>query len=141
MDALDEQILSILADDGRASFSAIGRQVGLSTNAAAARVRRLESSGVIVGYRAVLGADSSAPAGALEAYIDVRLHPDRDSEGFLAWTATVGQIDDAVHVTGPYDYLLRVHTRDTAALDRLLRRLKREAGAAQTQTRLALRPA
>src|SRR5690606_16693293 len=130
--ALDEQILSILADDGRASFSAIGRQVGLSTNAAAARVRRLESSGVIVGYRAVLGGDSSAPAGALEAYIDVRLHPDRDSEGFLAWTATVAQIDDAVHVTGPYDYLLRVHTRDTAALDRLLRRLKREAGAAQT---------
>lgn len=76
----------------------------------------------------------------LEAFIDVRLHADRDSEAFLAWATGVRQIIDAVHVTGPYDYLLRVRARDTAALDRLLRLLKHEAGAAQTQTRLALRP-
>ncbi|WP_265523457.1 Lrp/AsnC family transcriptional regulator [Oerskovia flava] len=141
MDDLDEQILGILRDDGRASFSAIGRQVGLSTNATVARVRRLERSGVILGYRAVLGSDRPDPAAGLEAFIDVRLHPDRDSEAFLTWAVAEPQITDAVHVTGPYDYLLRVRARDTAALDHLLRRLKKEAGTAQTQTRLALRGA
>ncbi|UKJ65088.1 Lrp/AsnC family transcriptional regulator [Cellulosimicrobium cellulans] len=139
MDAIDEQIISILRADGRASFSALGREVGLSTNAAAVRVRRLESSGVIRGYQAVLGTDAPEELSGLEAFIDVRLHPDRDSEQFLAWATDVRQILDAVHVTGPYDYLLRVHARDTAALDRLLRLLKSDAGAAQTQTRIALR--
>lgn len=140
MDGIDEQIVSILRVDGRASFSAIGRQIGMSTNAVAVRVRRLESSGVILGYQAVLGSDVPEDLVGLEAFIDVRLHPDRGSEQFLAWTAGLRQITDAVHVTGPYDYLLRVRARDTAALDRLLRLLKNDAGAAQTQTRLALRP-
>lgn len=140
MDAIDEQIISILRVDGRASFSALGREVGLSTNAVAARVRRLEGSGVITGYRAILGSDAPDEVTGLEAFVDVRLEPGRDSEEFLAWAVGAPPILDAVHVTGPYDYLLRVRVADTAALDGLLRLLKREAGAAQTQTRLALRP-
>ena len=140
VDGTDEQILGILRADGRASFSAIGRQVRLSTNAVAARVRRLESTGVIVGYHAALGTDLPEHLGGIEAFIDVCLTPERDSEEFLAWTRGVRQILDAVHVTGPHDYLLRIRAADTAALDRLLRLLKREGGAAQTQTRLALRP-
>lgn len=139
MDGVDEQIVAILRSEGRASFSAIGRQIGLSTNAVATRVRRLERSGVIVGYQAVLGTDLADRGSGLEAFIDVRLHPDRDSDDFLAWTAGIRQISSAVHVTGPYDYLLHVNLRDTASLDDLLRTLKKEAGAAQTQTRLALR--
>ncbi len=88
--------------------------------------------------RAVLAAEH-AESGGLEAFIDVRLTPEKDSEEFLAWANTAPPVHDAVHVTGPYDYLLRVHTRDThTALDRFLRTLKKEAGAAQTQTRLAL---
>ena len=47
MDAIDRQITAILVVDGRTSFSALGRAVGLSTSAAAARVRRLEADGVI----------------------------------------------------------------------------------------------
>lgn len=140
MDAIDEKIIGVLRTDGRASFSALGREVGLSTNAAAARVRRLESSGVITGYQAILGTDAPDEVTGLEAFIDVRLDHERDSEEFLAWTSDVRAILDAVHVTGPYDYLLHVRARDTADLDDLLRLLRRSGGAAQTQTRLALRP-
>lgn len=139
MDALDEQIIGILRENGRASFSAIGRQIALSTNAAAVRVRRLESTGVIRGYQAILNSDVPEDLVGLEAFVDVRLQSERDSEQFLTWARGIRQITDAVHVTGPYDYLLRVHVRDTAALNRLLRLLKNEAGAAQTQTRIALR--
>lgn len=95
---------------------------------------------MIVGYHAVLGTDPPEHVSGIEAFIDVRLTPDHDSEEFLAWTRGVRQILDAVHVTGPYDYLLRIRTANTAALDHLLRLLKRDGGAAQTQTRLALRP-
>ena len=139
MDGTDETILDILGLEGRISFSELGRRVGLSTNAAAARVRRLEASGVILGYRAVLAGDAPSARGGLEAFIDVRLAEDRDSDEFLAWTRTDRAISEAVHLTGPYDYLVRAHVRDTAELDQLLRRLKKGAGAAQTQTRIALR--
>lgn len=139
MDHLDSEIIDILRADGRASFSEVGRQVGLSTNAAAARVRRLEKSGVILGYRVVLASEVSDPADGLEAFVDVRLDPGRDSEEFLAWTQRIPEIRDAVHVTGAYDYLVRIRVRDTSALDRLLRSIKKQGGATHTQTRLALR--
>lgn len=141
MDSLDEQIVQHLQDNARVSFSELGRRIGLSTNATATRVRRLEETGVIIGYRAVLATDLPEASGGLEAFVDVRLDPAIDSEDFLAWTASVPQIEDAAHVTGGYDYLLHVRARDTGALDALLRSLKRSAGAIQTQTRLALRPA
>ena len=139
MDAIDEHILEILAVDGRASFSSIGHAVGLSTNATAARIRRLEREGVIVGYRAVLADERADPTAGIEAFIDVRLAPTAESDDFLEWVQRQPPVIDAAHVTGPYDYLLRIRVRDMPALDALLRILKSEGSVAQTQTRIALR--
>ncbi|MHA7271041.1 Lrp/AsnC family transcriptional regulator [Arthrobacter sp. HLT1-20] len=139
MDSVDETILSIFRQEARISFSELGTRIGLSTNAASARVRRLESSGVIVGYQAILAGDVAHSGADLEAFIDVRLNPVTDSAAFLSWSAAEPAVRDAVHVTGPYDYILHVLVPSTKALDQLLRRLKANGGAAQTQTRLALR--
>lgn len=140
MDAIDETIVGILASDGRASFSELGRQVGLSTNATAARVRKLEATGIILGYRAILAEDTpSSHTGGIETFVDVRLQQGRDSDEFLDWARGEAAIAEAIHLTGPYDYLVHAHVRDTAELDRLLHRLKSTGGAAQTQTRIALR--
>lgn len=138
MDDIDEEILSILQSDGRRSFTALGRDVGLSANAVAARVQRLERVGIIDGFTVVLADAAALPGARIEAFIDVRLRHDRDSEEFLEWARAVDGVVEAVHVTGPYDYLLRVGVDDMSALDRLLRALKREGGVSQTQTRIAL---
>lgn len=142
MDDIDRQILGILATDGRASFSHIGRVVGLSTNAAASRVRRLESDGVILGYRVVLAdaAEVDVPVTSIEAFVDIRLREGVDSERFLDWAGGDPAVLDAVHVTGLFDYLLRIRVSGTADLDRFLRRVKSEGGAGGSQTRIALRP-
>lgn len=132
-------ILRLLQENARRSFSELGRLVGLSTNAAAARVRRLEADGIILGYTVLTGLDAPSSRGGLEVFIDVRLDAGTDNDTFTRALETIDQIVDAVHVTGPYDYLLRAHTADTVSLDQLLRRLKRECGAVQTQTRVALR--
>ncbi|MGN7860576.1 Lrp/AsnC family transcriptional regulator [Microbacterium sp. 22303] len=139
MDALDEQIIGILQENARRSFSDLGRTIGLSTNATAARVRRLEESGIILGYTIRTGSDAPDPRGGLEVFIDVRLDEATDFDVFAERVGSIGEIVDAVHMTGPYDGMVRAFTRDTASLDRLLRRLKKECGAAQTQTRVALR--
>jgi Lrp/AsnC family leucine-responsive transcriptional regulator len=103
-------------------------------------VRRLEDEGVILGYTVLTGSETLGPRGGLEVFIDVRLDDDTEYEAFTAALEPIGQIVEAVHMTGPYDYLLRAQVSDTGALDMLLRRLKKDCGAAQTQTRVALRP-
>ena len=139
VDGLDEQILGILRENARCSFSELGRLIGLSTNAAAARVRRLETEGVILGYTILAGQNVPGPRGGLEVFIDVRLDAQTDNDTFTTRITQVRQVVDAIHMTGPYDYLLRAYVPDTGALDLLLRRLKKECGAEQTQTRVALR--
>lgn len=136
MDALDDKILSILTADARQSFSELGRQVGLSTNAVAARVRRMERTGVILGYTVVT--KTPAGPGGLEVFVDVRLEASTEGEAFVEALRGLPQVVDAVHVTGPFDYLLRAVVPDSSALDGLLRHLKRYCGVTQSQTRLAL---
>lgn len=120
------------------SFTTLGHRVGLGGTAAAARVRRMEETGVIAGYRTVLGSDVAEDG--LEAFVDVQLVPERDSAQFGTWARRLPGVVEALHVTGPDDYVLRVRLSDTGALDSLLRRLRREGGVARTQTRLILRP-
>lgn len=139
MDRIDGEILGVLAAKARVSFSDLGRQVGLSANATAARVRRLEDDGVIVGYTTILAGDAPPPAASLEVFIDVRLDASTSFEAFASTLAAFPEVADSVHMTGPYDALVHAFVSDTGALDTFLGRLKRECGAGQTQTRVALR--
>lgn len=139
MDAIDGEILSALARNARVSFSDLGAEVGLSANAAAARVRKLEGDGVIIGYTTIVASDAQRTATTLEVFIDVRLDAATDFESFARRLSAFREVADTVHMTGPYDALVHAFVTDTSALDTFLGRLKRECGAGQTQTRVALR--
>jgi Lrp/AsnC family leucine-responsive transcriptional regulator len=67
--------------------------------------------------------------------------PGQDNDGFERAIVPLTAIVEAAHLTGRADYELRVLCRDAAELDALLRRLKRECGAADTETRIVLRTA
>ncbi|HML50097.1 MAG TPA: Lrp/AsnC family transcriptional regulator [Propionicimonas sp.] len=140
MDSLDEKIIDELRQNARLSFSELGRRVGLSTSAVATRVRHLETDGVIGGYTIMPGPRGVLRPG-LEVFIDLRLDAATDDDAFLAAIKPLREVTDAAHLTGPYDFLVRAVVADTAALDALVKRLKSTCGAAQTQTRVALRPA
>ncbi|MCR6688910.1 Lrp/AsnC family transcriptional regulator [Cellulomonas sp.] len=140
MDRIDDAILRELTADARLPFRELGARVGLSANATAARVRRLQEDGVIRGFTVVRGSSAGSSSAGLEVFVEVRLADGTTNEAFTAAVSTqFPQVTDAVHVTGSYDYLLHAVVPDAAALDLLVRRLKRDAGAAQTFTRLALR--
>ena len=139
MDRIDGAMLGALERNARVSFSELGREVGLSANAAAARVRRLENDGVIVGYTTIVAGDAQRAVASLEVFIDVRLDGSTDFDAFARRLSVFGEVADTVHMTGPYDALIHAYVPDTGALDVFLGRLKRECGAAQTQTRVALR--
>lgn len=138
VDPVDTAIVEALTRDARASYRALGATVGLSANAAAARVRKLEDAGVIRGYTVVRGDGPSRARGGLEVYVDVRLEVGVDSVEFGARIRELPQVLEASHMTGAFDVLLRAHVADTDALDALLRRLKGECGATQTVTRVIM---
>lgn len=140
MDPTDREILGLLQEDARISYRDLGGRVGLSANAAADRVRRLRRDGVIRGFTTLVDPAAAGGPGLL-VFIDVTLRLDVSGDSFEAAVAKLPGITEVVHVTGRSDYLLRARVADAAALDGLLRRLKRETGVAQSDTRLALRSA
>ncbi|AOS62809.1 Lrp/AsnC family transcriptional regulator [Actinoalloteichus hymeniacidonis] len=138
MDEINRAILREVQRDPRISYSRLGAAVGLSSNAAAERLRRLTVRGV-VRFKAVVDPSASG-AGGLQVLIDVRLRGDQDNAGFEAALEPFAGIVEFHHVTGEFDYLLRAELADVAALDWLLRELKNRAGVADTSTRLILSP-
>jgi len=113
--------------------------VGLSPNATGARVTRLLDEGIISGIHA--RANHAALGRTLEASVDcwMETREDEQWELFAAFVAQEDRILDAVHITGKVDYRLSVVVATPEELDELLTDLKRNAGIAETDTRLVLR--
>lgn len=137
LDDIDRRIARALVGNGRLSIRDLAERVALSTSATSERVRRLERRGVVVGYRAVLS--PAATGRPLDAVIGVRARPDFDRAALEAWFGRQPSITEAIHLTGPDDYLLRVRCRDAGELDALLMSMKADAGVAETETRVVLR--
>lgn len=136
-DDLDKAIVEHLVRDGRISFKALGDAVALSANAAADRVRALERRGVIQGYTAVI--DDRAAGRSLEAVVDLRLRDNADRERFEAQVHELAAVAGAVHLTGPFDYQLRLLCSDPSEIEDVVARLKNAGGVRDTQTRIVMR--
>jgi Lrp/AsnC family leucine-responsive transcriptional regulator len=137
VDAVDREILTVLLHDGRITYQELGRAVRLSANAVADRVRRLRKSGIVRGYRADL--DFAALGRPLVLVTDVRLRDGVSGAEFERGLRGFPQIFSAAHVTGEYDYQLRMACRDTVDFEELIERLKRDHGARELRSRLVLR--
>lgn len=139
LDAIDHRIINLLRANGRASYASIGADVGLSPHGAADRIRRLERDGVITGYTATIALGRVGRA--LDAFIDVRLLATTDPDHFERHVARLPAVRELAFLTGRFDYQLRVACRDADDLDRTVRTIRRDAGAAQTETRIVMRSA
>jgi Lrp/AsnC family leucine-responsive transcriptional regulator len=117
-DAPDRVILDLLRRDGRATVAEMAGATGLSASACSRRLRRLEDQRVIRGYRAII--DPNADGRALTAFVAVRLvrHQHDHIQRFQEGVRKIAEIVECHHVTGNFDYLLRVEVPDLAAYER-----------------------
>jgi Lrp/AsnC family leucine-responsive transcriptional regulator len=137
LDDLDIKILSLLAGQGRMTWSELAGQLGLSPPAAADRVKRLEERGIITGYSARLNAERLGLD--LTAFIAVTLDQPRHRQGFLDAVRANPTILECHHVTGDDDYLLKVRCRTTSRLEGLIsEELKAIEGVLKTRTLIVL---
>lgn len=134
---IDDRIINLLVRNGRASFTEIANEVGLSAHAVAERVRRLEARGTIRGYTARI--DHGALGRGLAAYIDVRLLPTTDPEKFERLALGLPATQAIAFVTGRFDYIVQLACTGTADLDETVRELRARGGVAATETRIVMR--
>ncbi len=138
LDETDFRILNALVANGRISFAELGKEVGLSPHGAADRVRRLERSGVISGFTALVNLANVGRS--LDAFIDVALLPTTTSERFEREMLEIPAVQEITFVTGRFDYHVRVACRSADDLDQTVRTI-RGRGVARTETRIILRSA
>ncbi|BCJ64301.1 Lrp/AsnC family transcriptional regulator [Polymorphospora rubra] len=120
LDQTDWRILAALQADGRASYADLARTVAMSPSAVAERVRRLEETGVIAGYRAIVRPDRVG----LEIMALVRLrYPTGNYRPFQALLDTTPEIIEAHHVTGEDCFVLKVVARSMRHLESVTGRI------------------
>lgn len=118
MDKLDLKMLRILMKHGRATWSDLAAEIDMSSPAVAERVRRLEEKGVIKGYGAVI--DPEHVGNTCTAFVAVTLEKTEQRSAFLDLVSNLAEVQECHHIAGDYDYLLKVRSRDTKDLDRVI---------------------
>lgn len=123
LDRIDRRILAALQADGRLTNQALSERVFLSPSACLARVRRLEEVGVIQGYHARLDPFALDVGLVLYAEVTLKGHSPSELARFERTINGVSAIVEASHVTGAYDYLLKVVTASMADWTRIAEEL------------------
>ena len=127
LDRFDRQILQILQTDGRISNQELADRIGLSPSPCLRRVRTLEESGLITGYRAMLDAKSLGLTLMALIHISMDQHTPERFNDFETAIADIPEVMECLLITGQSaDYQLKVVVKDLDAYQELL--LKRITG-------------
>jgi Lrp/AsnC family transcriptional regulator, leucine-responsive regulatory protein len=122
-DATDDLIVELLVADARRSASEIGRRINLSPAATKRRIDRLEESGYIRGYTAVL--DPIMLGGELEAFCEVRFAPGTQVDDIDSAFAGLPEVVESFTIAGDPDALVRLRVGDVDHLKRVIDRIRR----------------
>ena len=136
IDDIDREILRILERQGRLTQRELGKIVGLSPNAAGARMQRLIDRKIITSFAAQI--DHSTLGRPIEASIDVWLDDISDSGDFAEFVLNDERCVECFHLTGRLDYRLRARVATSDDLNALLNELRAKTGVRQTDSRLVL---
>lgn len=120
LDRANLTILKELQQNGRLSYSELGRRVGLSTPAVTERVRRLEDAGFITGYGARI--DPGALGYTITALIEVATPPGRYQQ-MLEFARTAPAVRECYFVTGESSFVAKVMTASVQHLQELIQQI------------------
>jgi Lrp/AsnC family leucine-responsive transcriptional regulator len=119
IDRTDRKIIGELLEDGRISLAELGRRVNLSPPAVAERVKRLEQSGIVTGYRAEI--DLRKLGYQLTAIVRVKPSPGQLPR-IPELAEQIPEVADCLRITGEDCFYLKIHLRSIDELSGLLDR-------------------
>jgi Lrp/AsnC family transcriptional regulator, leucine-responsive regulatory protein len=135
VESKDRHILSLLAADGRMSFTDLGRATELSTSAVHQRVKRLEQRGLIKGYGATVDHDQLGRP--LTAFISVTPIDPSQPDDYPERLHGIEEIESCWSVAGEESYILKIRVATPRDLEDLLARI-RAAASVSTRTTIVL---
>lgn len=131
----DRTIVRLLTQDGRMSFTDLGKATGLSTSAVHQRVRRLEQRGVVTAYAARV--DPAAVDLPLTAFVSIRPIDTSQPDDSPVRLRHLAQIESCYSVAGDESYILLVRVASPLALEDLLAQIRAAANVV-TRTTIVL---
>ncbi len=139
LDELDEEILGWLQRDGRMSNVELSRRVNLSPPAVHARIKRLEEDGFVQQYTAIINREQLGYDMLCFIHLNLQLHTTQQVEQMRKAIVEMPEVLECHHVTGEFDYLLKVVVRNRKDLERfVVHRLTPVPGIARIHTSLVL---
>ena len=139
LDVVDKAILKQLQGDGRISNAELARRINLSPPATHARVRQLEKRGYIRQYSALVDRDRAGYDMLCFVHMSLQLHQQEQIDIVRAAISQMPEVLECYHVTGEFDYLLKVVIRSRKDLERfVMDQLTPIPGVARVYTSLVL---
>lgn len=137
LDEVDQKILELLQADARKSARALARGIGMSPGAVSERISRLESAGVIKGYRAEI--DPVALGLTIKAFIGIQITQEPSLSDIIDALLDIPEVAGVHIVSGQWDLVVVVQVRDGDHLrEVVLERLWRTPGFRHSETMLIL---
>ena len=137
VDPVDERILRLLVRNARTTWRDVGEVVGLSANAVAQRVRRLEEQGLLRGYTAVL--DPALDDQPDEAVVLLRTTTHASSPELESALGALPEVVEVLDLAGPVDYQVRLRYRGSSQLYAVVNAIRVLPGVVGIETRPVLR--
>ena len=137
MDIIDVEIINILQENARTPVSDISKKVNLSPPAVADRIKKMVDSGIIRKFTAIL--EPNLNGRELEALLFVTLRSTTTANKFMKLVEEEPDILSCFYLTGDYDYMIRISTKNTATLEKLLSKLRNLHEFARTRTIIVLK--
>jgi len=139
LDKIDLKILQLLQENGRKTNVQLSNEIGLSPAPTLERVKKLENSGIIKSYHALV--EEKFVDLGIKAMIQISLVRQKDN-AISNFKKQIGKIDEIVEcyqVTGNFDYLLKVVVKDIPAFEKLIgEKLSKIVDIGQMQTNVIL---
>ena len=132
LDTIDVRILEVLQDNARVSISELSKQVNLSLSAVSERLKKLENSNIIEQYTTVL--NPSAMEKDLSAIMMISMEDPSDTAEFRRLVQDQDEILECHYITGTYDYMLKITTKNMATLELLMNKIKSIKSIKHTET-------
>ncbi|MBU4527378.1 MAG: Lrp/AsnC ligand binding domain-containing protein [Hoeflea sp.] len=120
LDPIDRRILNVLQAHGRLSIVDLAERVHLTKTPCSERVKRLERDGVIKSYGATLDPAEVGMGHVMIVHVNLSKTSDSSLEDFNRAVKQIPEVQTCLMIAGPFDYMLKVRTRDITHFRELL---------------------
>ena len=136
LDAIDQRLLTILQARARTKRNELAEQTGLSIPAVSERLKKLEESGIIQAYCAII--DHKKLGFDVSSFIMVTVDSSKHFPAFIDRCHKTAEVLECHAITGEGTHLLKVRVKNTVGLEKLLAGIQSWPGVIETVTRVAL---